>query len=243
MSTPTQKLPTLPNMYATGLPKACGTSLNAWLSDCTRWRTLRHDSVDLVQRLTNPKQRDGALEEVHGSVRKGEARTGAMWEHWADLAGDPEALIVMNVRTDLAAWARSFWRHFSKPMKACPIATYCREALGLTGPDNPGAVVSAQNGVKVYTDLIESQLAQSEWIRETDRGCVVALDGFTRIDMFVDWLSDHTGQNPIKPGVWGAGVFPHIRQGMGQIDFPPELAALVDSYKERWESEILSLAL
>ena len=71
----------------------------------------------------------------------------------------------------------------------------------------------------------------------------MALDGSTRIDMFVDWLSDHTGQNPIKPGVWGAGVFPHIRQGMGQIDFPPELAALVDSYKERWESEILSLAL
>ncbi len=243
MSPPTQKLPPLPDMYATGLPKACGTSLNAWLSESTRWTVLSHDSIDLVQRLTDSKQRGGALEEIHGADRKGRARTGAMWGHWADLAGDPEALIVMNVRSNLTSWAHSFWRHFSKPMQPHPIPIYCRGALGLTGPDNPSAVVSAQNGIKVYTDLIESQLAQSEWIRETDRGCVVALDGSTRIDMFVDWLSDHTGQNPIKPGVWGVGVFPHIRQGMGKIDFPPELAALVDSYKKRWESEVLSLAL
>ena len=242
MSHAAQEPGPLPNIYATGLPKACGTSLNMWLKESTKWKVMPHDSTDLITRLTNPDRRAGALRDIHPSPRKGVARTGSMWPHWEDLARDGEALIVMNVRTNLLGWAQSFWRHFRKPVQKTR-SRFLRRELGLSGPDNLDMQITLKNGIEVYTHLIEAQLAQSEWIRESDRRCVVALDGSTRIDRFGKWLLDHTSQNPIKQDLSNPWEFPHLRRGHGRIGFPQEIASLVDSYKERWESEILSQAL
>ena len=191
----------LPNLYAVGLPKTCGTSFNTWMNECTRWHTQRHDLFEIIepwvtgtdtQRIVHTKERESRRD-------KGECWTGMLTSNWKDLVRtDPDALYVITVRSRLETWAGSFWKHFTYRKIIGPDKYARRKTLGIpvekslpySKPNRPKytSKLDKESMCLLLKDRVNDHLELADWASKNPRACVISIDGGTNPRTYLDWL-------------------------------------------------------
>jgi len=255
----------LPNIYAIGMPKTCGTSLNKWFEDNTQWLILKHDIIDIVWTIHEGSETEkNLLKQNRAQLNlKDQCRTGMMHVHWRDIvAMDPNALFIMTVRDRLDTWAGSFWRHFSRSQLGNNPSgrNKAREILGIIkapGKKNTLTRIEKPGMVDLLSKYVPDQIEMARWAASNPNACVISLDSGTTPEKLLHWIYgrvasmgsgsalpwSHITKNetdvgrPIYDRTW-----PHSRKAP-EYELPLWIVVECMKWNSDWQSEVLSQIL